>query len=99
MNNKVDIYHKHATCGGQLVMHHIKRKIIKKRSKNGQIIRQFKREEEFHECQECGAIVHCILFPSYDQLVVSHKIDVSFEEFKRVKKKLGLWTEYKPKRN
>jgi len=95
MNSIQDpFYHRHAAnnCHGKLEFHHIDKKTVTKYGK------KITYENDYYQCQSCGAIIKCILFRSYDEMVLNHDFpkevyDVPFVEYRRIMKKYGLWEE------
>jgi len=65
--------HIHASCGGELVFHHTEK------TPRG--------KKYYYKCQRCGQIVNCILWASYDELVMRGQIRVSKEEYRYIKEK------------
>jgi hypothetical protein len=66
----------HVRCGGELVLHH--------NEKN------YKHQKEFYQCKKCGHILNVISYPSYEELVMSHQLWVTQDEYHRIKEKWAL---------
>ncbi|MFP4017789.1 MAG: hypothetical protein ACLFUH_00925 [Bacteroidales bacterium] len=85
-----DRYHQHVGCGGYLDFHHVD-SIIKK-NRRGKVIKDRRGkpvtiDKTYFKCSKCGKLVNCIIWQSYEELVMTRQLWVSKPEYLRIKQK------------